>query len=108
MRWPSICPVAILLSENPRWKRSAGTWLSLHTMAEWYLSIVFLALVSFLGFSWRPVFAALPLLFSAMALTVAQAWRAAAKASFETTAQRVRAQFTLRLFTALLHLIQPL
>src|SRR6266513_4787202 len=24
MSWPNICPAAILLSENPRWKRSAG------------------------------------------------------------------------------------
>src|SRR2546423_2706978 len=90
------------------YEQPTGTWLSLPTMPEWDLIIAFLALVSFLGFSWRPFFVTLPLFFFATALTVAQAWRGAARASFGTTAQGVFVQIGLRLLTALLHLIQPL
>ncbi len=81
---------------------------SLPLMPEWYLLLSMLGIISALGFSWRPLLLASPMLVLATAAVFFQAIRSAARASL---AKHSRAPFhnVLSLgLIAFLHLLQPL
>ena len=81
---------------------------SLPLMPEWYLLIAVLALLSGLGFSWRPLFFAFPFLLAAVVAPVFQAIRSASHAGAAAHARdRIRNVRSLSLI-GLLHLAQPL
>jgi hypothetical protein len=90
------------------YQASAGLWLSLGLMPEWYLLIALLALTSLAGIAWRPMLMTAPLLVLAVCVPVAQAVTAARRATFfearESRGRLARATC----LTALLHLTQPL
>jgi O-antigen biosynthesis protein len=88
--------------------RRPNTLLCLPSMPEWHLMVWFLALCSLMGFSWRPLFIALPLLLAAVSITALQCLRAAARSSFAFPRKGIRTEIQLRLLTAWLHFIQPL
>lgn len=81
-------------------------WMPL--LPEWYLVILGLAGLTALGFAWTPMFLFLPFLALASGLLIAQAWLAAANASFPIARRSTRARFALRGLTFILHLVQPL
>lgn len=81
-------------------------WLPL--LPEWYLVILALAGLSALGFAWAPMFLFLPLFALASGLLVAQAWLAAANASFTGAPPSHRTRLAMRALTFFLHLLQPL
>lgn len=87
---------------------AAGVLRSLPLMPEWYLVIAALAALSLLGFSWRPLCLALPLLLLAVAAPIAQAMISAAYASFTSDPRSHRERALLYALTACLHLLQPL
>jgi hypothetical protein len=81
---------------------------SLPLMPEWYLLILALALISGLGFSWRPLFMAPPLLAAAVVAVLFQAIRSATGTSLSKYS-RPRLHHNLSLIAiGLLHLLQPL
>ncbi len=87
---------------------AANGLASLPLMPEWYLLISALAVVSALGFSWRPLFFALPFLALAVGAVVLQALRSSARATLdEDTRQKGRSLLSYGLI-AFLHLLQPL
>jgi GT2 family glycosyltransferase len=90
------------------YQQSAGTLESLPTMPEWYLIIGLLAVISALGWSWLPFFAAIPLLVFATLLTISQAWRGATRAFFGPIDRGGFIHFQLCVMTVFLHLTQPL
>ena len=61
---------------------AAGMLQSLPLMPEWYLVIVALAVLSALGFSWTPLFLALPCFVLAVSAPLVQAALSAARVSF--------------------------
>jgi len=63
---------------------ASGPWLSLLLMPEWYLVILWLALLSGLGLLWRPLLLAVPVLMSAVSVSLIQAARGASRAPFAT------------------------
>ena len=80
---------------------------SLPLMPEWYLLVSTLALITALGFSWKPLFLAAPALAIAVAAVIVQAVRSASRASvIKHSRGRLNdaASFTLIGF---LHLMQP-
>ncbi len=77
-------------------------------MPEWYLVIVGLAALSVLGFLWRLLFLALPLLILAVGASLIQACVSAARAPFPRNPDFLVSRLKLRIATAFLHLLQPL
>src|SRR5262245_11078961 len=65
---------------------AAGVLGSLPLMPEWSLLLAALAVLSALGFFWRPLLLALPLFLLGLAASVVQATLGAAKASFTSVA----------------------
>jgi O-antigen biosynthesis protein len=90
------------------YERRPGPLSSLPLMPEWYLLIVYLAMLSFLGLLWRPLLGVVPLLVLAMGAPVVQAALSAAKASFTSASASGQDRLTLYAMTAGLHLLQPL
>src|SRR5437588_6002089 len=87
---------------------SANGFSSLPLMPEWYLLISALALVSVLGFSWRPLFLASPALLLAVVAVFFQAIRSASHASLAKHSRR-KIHNALAIGTiGFLHLLQPL
>ncbi len=84
------------------------TLLMLPLMPEWYLVAGGLALLALFGLSWPPLFAvAAPLFLIAVALPVAQAVLAAARAQFPECARSRGERLRQRMLTFALHLAQP-
>ena len=81
---------------------------SLPLMPEWYLLILGLGSLAALGFSWRPLAWALPLLALAVAAILVQAIRSARHASFVKHARRPVHNVVALALIAFLHLVQPL
>jgi GT2 family glycosyltransferase len=81
---------------------------ALPLMPEWYLVIMTLAVLSALGWLWKPLLLALPLLAGATGMFVAQAALSAAQASFTSAPQSVMGRLKLWGLTAYLHVLQPL
>jgi GT2 family glycosyltransferase len=76
-------------------------------MPEWHLVIWLLAALSVLGFLWKPLLWTMPLLLLAIGAILLPAGLSAARATFPTPHRSRLKRFTLRIVTALLHLIQP-
>jgi GT2 family glycosyltransferase len=85
---------------------AAGLAASLPLMPEWYLLIGMLAGLSALGTIWTPMFLAAPLVGLAVVVSVLQAVRSIASASFG--ARTGRSVLVLRTLGVALYLIQPL
>lgn len=78
------------------------------TMPEWYLVIVILAVMSFLGILWPKLFAAIPLLVIAVGISVAQAAWSAAHAIYPNVPRSPYSLWKRHFLTTCLHLIQPM
>ncbi len=76
-------------------------------MPEWYLIIMALAVFDLLGFLWKPLHAALPLLAVAIGMSAVQACRCAARLRFDSRLRQGE-RWKRRLLTACLFLAQPL
>jgi len=87
---------------------SAGLWLSLGLLPEWYLLIALLGTASLLGIVWRPMLMTTPLLALAIAVPLAQAMTAALRATFFEARESKARLAKATCLTALLHLTQPL
>ncbi len=82
--------------------------LSLPLMPEWYLLVSILTVITALGFSWRPLFAAAPLLLFAIGALIAQAVRSAVRElAVKPTNGRLNDVAALALIS-FMHLQQPL
>jgi hypothetical protein len=81
--------------------------VSLASMPEWFLVVAMLALLSLFGLSWPPLLGAAPVLALAVALPLIHAGIGAARASFTSQPNTRISRFRLRIFTAMLYLIQP-
>jgi O-antigen biosynthesis protein len=81
---------------------------SLPLMPEWYLVVMALAVLSALGFSWTPLFLALPCFVLAGSAPLIQAVLSAARVSFAGPPHTCVARLKQRTLTACLHLLQPL
>jgi glycosyltransferase involved in cell wall biosynthesis len=81
------------------------SWLS---TPEWYLAIAALLPVSLLGFLWKPLLAAFPLLGIALAAPILQAVLSASRVHFANSPPSRWQKPRARTLTALLHLVQPL
>jgi O-antigen biosynthesis protein len=87
---------------------ASNGFTSLPLMPEWYLLISALALISALGFSWRPLFGAVPALTLAIIAVLFQAIRSARQAASRAhSREKIQNAGSLGLI-ALLHLVQPL
>jgi O-antigen biosynthesis protein len=84
-----------------------GLFWSLPLMPEWYLIILFLALMSALGVLWTPLLVALPLFALAIIAPLLQAALSAARASFPERRRPFYLRLRQFLMTGLMHLIQP-
>jgi glycosyltransferase involved in cell wall biosynthesis len=81
---------------------------SLPMMPEWYLVIIALGGLSALGYEWKPLRMALPLLILALTLSVVQTIRCAAGASFANKLPSWLQRWRRRVLTGFLFLLQPL
>ena len=81
---------------------------SLPQMPEWHLFTALLAGLLALGVFWRPLDVALPLLFGALLLPLAQAGLSATRARFPDEPLRSPDRVWRRLLTMVLHLMQPI
>ena len=81
---------------------------SLPMMPEWYLILVTLGVISFLGVAWRPLWLALPLLICCLGVSFAQAARCAAGARFAMRPRSAFEGWKRRILTGGLFLLQPL
>jgi O-antigen biosynthesis protein len=84
-----------------------GTLQSLTMIPEWYLVLIALAGLTALGFGWRPLLIALPLLGLGIGISLLRAWAQASHTSFRGT-RPPASLFSHRILTAFLYLIQPL
>ena len=90
------------------YRPASGLWQSFSLMPEWCLVVLFLAILSALGFLWRPLLLAAPILLGAVCLSLVQAVMGAMRASFvEKPPTRLQRLGKLALTTCLF-LIQPL
>jgi GT2 family glycosyltransferase len=87
---------------------AAGLIESLPLMPEWYLVIVVLTTLVFLGFFWNPLLWFAPLLIVAVGAPIVQAISSGFKASFLTQPVNRNQEIKLFLITSFLHLMQPL
>jgi GT2 family glycosyltransferase len=81
---------------------------SLGAAPEWYLLLLSLAGVALLGFSWKPLFAALPLLGLGATLSLWRAARGAWMAQFRRPTRNPLRRWGKRALTLFLFLAQPL
>jgi hypothetical protein len=77
-------------------------------MPEWYLVILWLAILSALGMLWHPLLLAVPTLIAAVSVSLVQAVRGAMHASFATKPCSSQQRLGMRGLTAGLYLLQPL
>jgi hypothetical protein len=84
-----------------------GLFSSLPLMPEWYFLLLVLGTFTAFGLTWPPLFAVTPVLVAAFGLTIVQAMRGAANASFKPEPRSALARLRLRAVVALLHLLQP-
>lgn len=85
-----------------------GLWNTLPAMPEWYLLMGALGLLSVSGLLWTKLWLALPIAVAAVAVTVCQAVRGAAKAVFPTRTRSRWQGVQRRSLTTLLFLLQPI
>ena len=85
------------------YEKPPGLWQSLTHMPEWYVVIASLALLSFAGVLWSPLFFVVPLLVLACAVPLIQAVLGAVRARFDSP----EIGFRRRALTAYLFLMQP-
>jgi hypothetical protein len=86
---------------------ASNSFTSLLLMPEWYLLMFALAVVSALGFLWRPLFLALPLMLGAVMAVVIQAIKSARRERLTEPRRRGHRIFSFGLIV-ILHLVQPL
>ncbi len=86
---------------------AANGFALLPLMPEWFLFLLGLGFIALLGLFWAPLYLALPCLGLALGATLLQAWHGGRRAKFgsEVPPRLVPA---MRLFTAFLHVVQPL
>src|SRR5439155_16550533 len=77
-------------------------------MPEWYLVILWLAILSALGLLWRPLVLTAPILIAAVSLSLVQAVGGAIRASFPTKPRSRLRRIGMHGLTACLYLLQPL
>jgi O-antigen biosynthesis protein len=80
---------------------------SLPLMPEWYFLLLILGAMSLLAFAWPPLLGLLPVFVVTLVLTLLQAARGAARASFHKPPRSWLENLRLRLIVAGLHLLQP-
>ena len=85
----------------------ANLFASIPLMPEWYFIVAGLAVLSLLGFLWKFLFLAAPLLIAAIGIVLIQAGTSAAKAVYATAPKNAVEKFYRRCLTAFLHVIQP-
>lgn len=90
------------------YERRAGTLESLPLTPEWYLVNLTLALISLLGFTWKPLLSAFPILVISSVIPLFYVVMSVNKASFSNKPERKTAQWGLQALTAFLHIIQPI
>jgi O-antigen biosynthesis protein len=108
--WPSRVYHGVWSSQAFQSLYTPGATLgALPLTPEWYLLVVTLAGMGMLGRLWPPLSAGLPLSALVLGVSVAQAVRAAARASFARpgVAPGRRRRLMLRGLVAALHLVQP-
>jgi GT2 family glycosyltransferase len=81
---------------------------SIPLMPEWYLIILWLAMVSALGLLWRPLLLATPILIAAVSLSLVRAVNGATRARFVTNPRSPVRRLGMQGLTAMLYLLQPL
>jgi len=84
------------------------TLYSLSLMPEWYLALPVLAWLSALGFLWRPLLAAVPLLALTALVPIAQGWVSTGRVPFPNPRSSRLRRLGRRLVTTLLHVLHPL
>jgi hypothetical protein len=87
---------------------SENILLCLPLMPEWYLVMLVLAILSFAGLSWEPLFHLFPVFIFSLIISVVQAARSAGRAEFTIKGAGWLTKFKLYAVTAYLHLLQPL
>jgi O-antigen biosynthesis protein len=85
-----------------------GTLRTLLLMPEWYLVVLALVGLSLLGFFWTPLWLVLPLTVVAVVVTLVQAGRCAARATFPSQPKSRCDRWRRYSLTAVLYLLQPL
>jgi glycosyltransferase involved in cell wall biosynthesis len=80
---------------------------ALPMMPEWYLFIAVCAMLTILGYYWRPLMLSFPVLLIAMGATMAQSCRYAVRVSFVGMGLSRAGALKMRLLTVCLHLLQP-
>jgi O-antigen biosynthesis protein len=80
----------------------------LPTMPEWYLVLLILAVLSLLGFLWSKLFLAVPILVTAVFISIAQAVWSACHAEYPNVPRTTASIWKRHFLTTSLHLIQPL
>jgi len=107
-----------------RWRIYYGTWgsalfqslyghrstllQSLPLMPEWYMVNLALLLLSILGFMWKPLLMALPLLVVTAGLPLINVTKSMTEPSFNGRPLSITKRLRLRLLIGLLHIIQPM
>jgi GT2 family glycosyltransferase len=89
------------------YRPAPGLLQSLPLMPEWYLVIIALSVLSSIGILWTPLLIAIPLLFIAIGVPVAQAILSASRTSFHITPKSRLTALKFLTITSLLHLLQP-
>jgi hypothetical protein len=84
-----------------------GLFTSLPLMPEWYVLLLTLGVMSLLAFAWPPLLGLVPFFAMSLVLTVLQALRGAASATFHRRPQSRLEDMRLRLMVTGLHLLQP-
>jgi hypothetical protein len=84
-----------------------GLFTSLPLMPEWYFLLLVLGVMSLLAFAWPPLLGLVPFFAMTLVLTLLQAVRGAARASFHQRPQSRLEDMRLRLIVTGLHLLQP-
>lgn len=82
--------------------------LVLPLMPEWYLAVLFLGFLSFMGIWWTPLYIVFPFFAGAILATLFQAFISAENATFMTDDHLRFKRIQLKSITFFLHLIQPL
>jgi GT2 family glycosyltransferase len=87
---------------------ATSLYQSIPLMPEWYLIILWLAMVSALGLLWRPLLLATPILIAAVSVSLVRAVNGATHARFVTNPRSPVRRLGMQGLTALLYLLQPL
>ena len=96
-----LAPFQHLTSDEPR------LFHLLPLMPEWHLGVLVLALSALMGFAWKPLLLAVPLLLISLAAPLAQAARSAKTARFAAVQPAVR-RWAMYATVMALHILQPL